>query len=76
MGGGGWQVKGLARSLYWWGVLLYEISGKTEDLSQRLKQLDNTSMPLPFECIHTIEVNNSSKVDHLLHDAFADLRTR
>ena len=50
--------------------------GKTEDLSQRLKQLDNTSTPLPFECIYAIEVNDSSKVEHLLHDAFADLRTR
>jgi hypothetical protein len=50
--------------------------GKTEDLSQRLKQLDNTSTPLPFECIYAIEVDDSSKVEHLLHDAFADLRTR
>lgn len=51
--------------------------GKTKkSLSQRLKQLDVTSLPLPFECFFAAEVENCDVVERLLHDAFADRRTR
>ena len=50
--------------------------GITEDLIQRLKQLDNTSIPLPFECVYAVEVEDASIIERLLHDTFADLRTR
>ena len=32
--------------------------GKTTDLVQRLKSLDNTSVPLPFRCVHAVEVDD------------------
>ena len=50
--------------------------GRTTNLQQRLKQLDNTSTPLPFECIYAIEVENAVEVERLLHEVFADNRTR
>ena len=30
--------------------------GRTTNLDQRLSSLDNTSVPLPFECVFAIEV--------------------
>ena len=50
--------------------------GKTVDLEQRLRQLDNTSVPLPFRCEFAIEVNDETKAEHLVHQAFADVRVR
>ena len=50
--------------------------GKTNDLVQRMRHLDNTSTPLPFECIYAIEVDNPELVESLIHDSFADRRTR
>ena len=50
--------------------------GRTRDLNKRLKELDNTSTPLPFECAYAAEVDNPEEVESLLHDAFADARTR
>lgn len=50
--------------------------GKTTDLPQRLKALDNTSVPLPFRCVYAVNVPDESMVERLLHQAFADHRTR
>jgi len=50
--------------------------GKTRYLDQRLRSLDNTSLPLPFWCVYAIEVPNDDEVERLLHQAFADLRIR
>lgn len=50
--------------------------GKTDNLEQRIRSLDNTSLPLPFECFYAARVNDSSIVEKLLHDAFGDSRTR
>ena len=50
--------------------------GITENLEQRLKQLDNTSVPLPFECVYAVEVDDPRQVEGLLHQVFHDLRTR
>lgn len=51
--------------------------GKTKSgLSQRLRQLDVTSLPLPFECFFAAKVADCDVVERLLHDAFADRRTR
>ena len=41
-----------------------------------MKELDNTSTPLPFECAYAVEVDNPEEVELLLHDAFKDGRTR
>ncbi|SEN97386.1 T5orf172 domain-containing protein [Pseudorhodobacter antarcticus] len=50
--------------------------GKTTNLVQRLRQLDNTSVPLPFRCVYAVEVDDDSEVERLVHQAFADHRTR
>lgn len=50
--------------------------GRTINLEQRLRQLDNTSVPLPFRCVFAVEVEDDVKVERLLHLAFADHRTR
>ena len=50
--------------------------GRTIDLEQRLKQLDNTSVPLPFRCVFAIEVDDEVAVERLVHQAFADVRGR
>lgn len=49
---------------------------RTLDLEQRLKQLDNTSVPLPFRCVFAIEVEDDVRVERLVHQAFADVRVR
>lgn len=50
--------------------------GRTVDLEQRLRQLDNTSVPLPFRCEFAIEVNDEVQAERLVHMAFADVRVR
>ena len=50
--------------------------GRTIDLEQRLKQLDNTSVPLPFRCVFAVEVDDEVGVERLVHQAFADVRVR
>ena len=50
--------------------------GKTINLEQRLKQLDNTSVPLPFRCVFAVEVSDMDKIEKLAHSAFADHRVR
>ncbi|WP_170528520.1 GIY-YIG nuclease family protein [Ruegeria arenilitoris] len=50
--------------------------GKTTNLEQRLRQLDNTSVPLPFRCVYAVEVEDDAQVERLVHQAFADHRTR
>lgn len=49
--------------------------GRTSNLAQRIPQLDNTSVPLPFECVFAIEVE-SLDAEKLVHDAFATARVR
>ena len=50
--------------------------GTTTNLESRLRQLDNTSTPLPFECIYAVEVENAEEVERLLHETFGDQRVR
>jgi len=50
--------------------------GKTGNLAQRLRGLDNTSVPLPFRCEYAVRVDDMNKVESLLHDAFGDRRVR
>ncbi|MDG1406616.1 MAG: GIY-YIG nuclease family protein [Octadecabacter sp.] len=50
--------------------------GKTINLEQRLRQLDNTSVPLPFRCVYAVKVPDMDAIEHLAHGAFADHRTR
>ena len=50
--------------------------GRTIDLEQRLRQLDNTSIPLPFRCVYAVEVDDEVAVERLVHQAFSDVRVR
>ena len=50
--------------------------GRTVDLEQRLRHLDNTSVPLPFRCEFAIEVDDEIEAERLVHQAFADVRVR
>lgn len=50
--------------------------GVTNDLERRIRDLDNTSLPLPFECFYACTVKDARFVEKHLHDAFADHRVR
>lgn len=50
--------------------------GKTTNLEQRIRDLDNTSAPLPFSCFFAAEVDNMSYVEKKLHAAFDTHRVR
>lgn len=50
--------------------------GITDNLSRRLRELDNTSTPLPFECFYAVEVDDARAIENLLHEAFDDKRVR
>jgi T5orf172 domain len=49
---------------------------KSGDVSDRVKQLDTTSMPLPFECFYAAEVVDADRVEKAIHEAFGDHRVR
>lgn len=46
------------------------------DLNQRLRQLDNTSTPLPFECYYAARVPDCRRLERTLHFVFGEKRTR
>lgn len=50
--------------------------GRTTNLERRIRELDNTSIPLPFECVYACAVENAEDVEALIHDGFLDHRTR
>jgi len=50
--------------------------GKTKGkLMKRLKELDNASVPLPFECEYAMEVENEN-IEELIYQTFSDSRVR
>lgn len=46
------------------------------DVKERLKQLDRTGTPLPFEVYYAATVGNAEKEEKWLHSIFADRRAR
>lgn len=50
--------------------------GKTTqtDVEARMSQLYSTGVPLPFECVYAVEVEDCSKVETALHIAFGPAR--
>ena len=50
--------------------------GKTNNLEQRIRSLDTTSVPLPFECFYACTVEDADFVERQLHDTFLDHRVR
>jgi hypothetical protein len=55
---------------------MVKIGRTTTSVEQRIRELDNTSMPLPFQCFYAAEVGNSSLVEGKLHRIFSDKRIR
>lgn len=55
---------------------LVKIGRTTTNVEQRIRELDNTSLPLPFQCFYAGEVANSALVEGKLHRIFADKRIR
>ena len=43
---------------------------------ERLRQLDRTNIPLPFECYYACEVENARDEEKWLHSIFSDRRVR
>lgn len=43
-------------------------------VEQRMKELFNTSIPVPFKCEYACRVDNCFAVEHALHTAFRDYR--
>ena len=50
--------------------------GITDNLERRVKELDNTSSPLPFECYYAVEVEDASKIEKKIHEGLDDARIR
>jgi hypothetical protein len=50
--------------------------GVTDVLEQRVKQLDNSSVALPFQCYYAVEVDNASVIEKKLHEGRDDCRIR
>ena len=50
--------------------------GITDNLERRIKELDNTSTPLPFECYYAVEVVDASTIEKKIHNGLDDVRVR
>jgi hypothetical protein len=55
---------------------MVKIGRTSTSVEQRIKELDNTSLPLPFQCFYAAEVTNATLVEGKLHRIFADKRIR
>ena len=55
---------------------MVKIGRTTTSVEQRIRELDNTSVPLPFQCFYAAEVGSSSLVEGKLHRIFSDKRIR
>lgn len=50
--------------------------GRTNDIDRRIRDLDWTNMPLPFQCYYAATVKDVNFVERQIHTAFADNRAR
>lgn len=48
----------------------------TQSIEDRVRGLDGTSIPVPFECLAAWEVEDAKKAEAALHKAFEDRRVR
>lgn len=55
---------------------IVKIGMTTGDLIVRIKQLDTTGVPLPFECVLAVQVHDVHFVESRIHQAFSDRRVR
>jgi hypothetical protein len=49
---------------------------KQNDVAKRVKQLDTTATPLPFECYFAARVPDCARLERTLHFVFGDKRAR
>lgn len=47
-----------------------------ESVEARMRSLDTTALPLPFECFYAAEVLDAVRVERAIHEAFEDHRVR
>ena len=50
--------------------------GITDNLERRMRELDNTSTPLPFECYYAVEVQDAKVIEKKIHEGVDDSRIR
>lgn len=55
---------------------LIKIGLTNSTVEQRMITLDNTSIPLPFECYYAARVSDSAKIERALHVGLGDHRIR
>ena len=55
---------------------LIKIGLTNSTVEQRMITLDNTSVPLPFECYYAARVSDSAKIERALHIGLGDHRVR
>jgi hypothetical protein len=53
-----------------------KVGKTTTSVEQRMRELDSTGLPLPFECFYAAKVAKVDLVERKLHDAFGDYRVR
>jgi hypothetical protein len=49
---------------------------RQSDVAERVRGLDNTSIPVPFECYFAAEVPDCGKLERTLHFVFGEKRAR
>ena len=55
---------------------IIKIGRTCDSVEARIRSLDSTNLPLPFECYFAAEVDNSNEIERLLHQLFSDHRIR
>jgi hypothetical protein len=55
---------------------LVKIGFTTTSVEQRIKELDTTGVPLPFQCFYAAEIADCKRVEKLIHTIFSDKRVR
>ena len=53
---------------------LVKIGMTSGSIEERMRQLDTTSLPFPFECFYAVLVDDPAAVERAIHDAFDDHR--
>jgi len=53
-----------------------KIGMTTQGVADRMRNLDTTGVPLPFECYYAARVDDMGRVEKALHTAFGDHRVR
>ena len=55
---------------------LIKIGKTSNSVAQRMRELDGSGIPLPFQCYYAARVDNALFVETRLHKAFGDFRVR